>query len=935
MSPQAYRLKPWTEVVRPHDDIVAGNLEMSTYAADLGAVDRQDPNTPRVYRDPGEFFRTTYPTRNLRELFRDVLGVLSGRSGDRVIQLRTPFGGGKTHALLGLYHLVALRDAISPRDLDGIPDPGPGRVAVLSGLDLDPRTPRVVDGLAIHTLWGEFAFRLGGQPAYEKVRVHDETGTAPGGNVLRAVIGTGPVLILLDEVLVYVERAGGKTGADPLRRQVMLFLQALTEVVRNLPHAATVYSLQASVHEAAGDEALLQQLDHLVTRVDAKREPVSDDEVMRVVQRRLFPSFGQDPSHQHVAREVAREYAIAYRRLREGSAETEGERRAAGQEAERFEAKILDSYPFHPDLLDLMYHRWGSLPSYQRTRGALQFLARVVHALWNGARPPRPLIGPGDVPLEDEHVRGAFFSQVGERERYSSVLSADITGDGARCREADRRIAADSPALEQLRVGTRSASAIMLYSFGAREGEDRGVLESELVQSLVAPDLDRNVTTTALHDLREELLYLHYTGRRYRFEPKANLNLLIAEESKKWEPEEVLERVKKEVARLLTSAGDHALLWPEDSRAIPDGEPVFRVAYLGPAFTELDEAEILEQVRSLVDKHGPGHREYRNAITFAVPGRNALDRARAAGRLLLAIGALLTQVRSRRVSLEREQVDELGERQKGVAADLAGAVERLYEQVLVPVPDRQGTAPFALEILDLRAQLMAGRDLHARILDALRKHVFDALTPARLVALAKLGQERDFVAAEDLIKWFFSYFDFPKLKDETALQGAIAKGTADVLGYVSAAHIENGAVIPSRKELVRFGAPTPADEVDLGPGCFVLSPTLAVMLRGEPVSEQEAAGTTEDLEAEKREGETRKEERPTGGGRYRLRVETNAAQLFRILPALQNLADKASRFVARIEVEAESEDQFDKSWLRNAVEEHLDEAGVEAQTSLE
>jgi predicted AAA+ superfamily ATPase len=935
MSPQAYRLKPWTEVVRPHDDIVAGNLEMSTYAADLGAVDRQDPNTPRIYRDPREFFRTTYPTRNLRELFRDVLGVLAGRSGDRVIQLRTPFGGGKTHALLGLYHLVASRATLSPSDLDGIPDPGPGRVAVLSGLDLDPRTPRVVDGLAIRTLWGELAFRLGGQPAYEKVRVHDETGTAPGGNVLRSVIGTGPVLILLDEVLVYVERAGGKTGADPLRRQVTLFLQALTEVVRNLPHAATVYSLQASVHEAAGDEALLQQLDHLVTRVDAKREPVSDDEVMRVVQRRLFPSFGEDPAHQQVAREVAREYAIAYRRLREGAAETEGERRAAGQEAERFEARILDSYPFHPDLLDLMYHRWGSLPSYQRTRGALQFLARVVHAVWDGARPPRPLIGPSDVPLEDEHVRGAFFSQVGERERYSSVLSADITGDGARCREVDRRIAADSPAFEQLRVGTRCATAIMLYSFGAREGEDRGVLESELVPSLVAPDLDRNVTTTALHDLREELLYLHHTGRRYRFEPKANLNLLIAEESKKWQPEEVLERVKKELAQLLAPAADRALLWPEDSKAIPDGEPVFRVAYLAPAFTELDEAEIMEQVRSLVDKHGPGHREYRNAIAFAVPGRNTLDRARAAARLLLAIGSLLTQVKSKRLALEREQVDELTERQKGVAADLAGAVERLYEQVLVPVPDRQGAAPFALDTMDLRAQLTAGRDLHARILDALRKHVFDALTPARLVALAKLGQERDFVATEELVKWFFSYFDFPKLKDETALRDAIARGTADMLGYVSAAHMEEGAVVPSRTELVRFGAPTPEDEIDLGPGCFVLAPTLAINLRGEKVPEEGASEAVAAAKAEECEKEGVTEAPSPGGSRYRLRVETNAPQLFRILPALQNLADRASRFVARIDVEAESEAPFDKSWLRNAVEEHLDEAGVEGQTSLE
>src|SRR5262249_52878455 len=152
-------------------------------------------------------------------------------------------------------------------------------------------------------------------------------------------------------------------------------------------------------------EALLQALDHLVTRVDAKREPVSDDEIMRVVQRRLFPSFGAEPGHEDIAREAASEYAIAYKKMREAFAETDADRRAAGQDAERFEQRAVDSYPFHPALLDLMYHRWGSLPSYQRTRGALQFLARVVHGILNGERVPEPLIGPADAPLEDEYVR--------------------------------------------------------------------------------------------------------------------------------------------------------------------------------------------------------------------------------------------------------------------------------------------------------------------------------------------------------------------------------------------------------------------------------------------------------------------------------------------------------------------------------------------------
>ena len=58
--------------------------------------------------------------------------------------------------------------------------------------------------------------------------------------------------------------------------------------------AAMVYSLQASIHEPGRDEALLADLDHLVSWIDAKREPVSGDEVMRVVQHRLFERLGDE-----------------------------------------------------------------------------------------------------------------------------------------------------------------------------------------------------------------------------------------------------------------------------------------------------------------------------------------------------------------------------------------------------------------------------------------------------------------------------------------------------------------------------------------------------------------------------------------------------------------------------------------------------------------
>lgn len=935
MSQGAYRLKPWTEVVRPHEDILEGRLEMSTYAADLGAVDRADTSTPRVYRDADEFFRTTFLTVKLRQLLVDVLTVLGGGAGDRVLQLRTPFGGGKTHSMLALYHLMKSRRGISVPDVASLPDPGPGRVAVLSGLDLDPWTPREVDGLQIHTLWGELAYRIDGQAGFERVRVHDEKGSPPGNDVLRPILEGGPVLILLDEVLVYVQRAGGRQGDAPYRRQVMNFLQGLTELVRGMPTAAMVYSLQASEHEAAGDAALLGDLDHLVTRVDAKRQPVDDEEVMRVVRRRLFPGFGSEPEHEAMARETAREYALAFKRLRESMAETASERRAVTGDAERFEQRVLDSYPFHPGLLDLMYHRWGSLPSYQRTRGALQFLASVVSASWQQVRLPRPLIGPGDVPLEDERVQGTFFSQVGERERYSSVLAADLAGPEARSHEADRRIGGASAIYEQLKVGTRAATAIMLYSFGARQGEERGVVEGDLVEALVSPELDRNVVTTALVDLREELLYLHHIGRRYRFEPKANLNLLIAEERKKFGPNEVLANVKAAVAEALSGASDGAVLWPQDSRAIPDGTSSFRVVYLGEEWVAVPEDARIEGVVELVERCGAARREQQNSLAFAIPGPEALDRARTTARASMAISEVLAQ--SKAYDLGEEQVAELRDRERAASTELKGTVEHLYETVLVPVADREGERAFRFEMIDLRAQLVSGRGLHARIVDGLRKHVFDSITPARIVSLTRLGTERQYVACEDLAKWFFSYFDFPKLLTADPVREAVGRGAADAFGYVPAADISDGELKPRRENTVWFGTPIDGQDVEMGPGAFIMAPEIATALR--PTAnppENDGAIATKGTAGEAHAVA----ESPTTQAAAQLNHATiqttagSADQLFRLMPGLQNLADRSRRIVVRLNVEADAIDAYDRAWFRNAVEEHLDEAGVESDVDL-
>jgi hypothetical protein len=948
----AATLKPWTDVVTPHPDIRAGRLEISTYAADLWAVAFGGERCPEVYSSAGAFFDATYMTSNLAGLLADVVRVLAGGSGDRVLQLRTPFGGGKTHALIALYHLATCDGAQRTKVLESInakrkitlADPGIVSVAILHGLNHDPQSPRTPEpGVTLHTLWGELAYQIGGKPVYERIRAQDEGKSAPSKPVLLEVIGSAPALILLDEVLSYVNRANTiVVGGSTYGRQVQLFLQILTETVRGLERATMVYSLQASQGEAFGAEGLLSELDHLVSRIDSKREPVGGDEVLKVVQRRLFSDLGQSA----VREAVARAYAERYRSHVEAD-----DPAGAAQAARRLESRILDSYPLHPDLLDLMYHRWGSLPSYQRTRGALSFLATAISAIYAMPSTAQPLLGPGDMLLEDDGTRNALFSQVGEREPYNSVLAADITDDD-RIRDVDRRIGEASPILRRLRVGTRVATAAFLYSFGAKQGEDRGVVRDDLIAACLSPDLDRNILTTTLHELQESLLYLHYASGRYRFETKPNLNKLLADQARQYEASEVMAELKKKLDGVIGKyPGSDPRPWPEDSAALPDHLPSFQIAYLGPEWADLRRDEIESRVRQWIEMRGSSRRQYKNGLALALPTTARLDEARQCMRMLLAVEVLLGS-RSRH-NLSADQVEDLKEREKRLVGDIQASLRRLYDLVALPIETVGSADPLGIEWVDLRAQPLSGEKIQERVLESLRHWVFDRVTPVKLVGLTRLGQDETtrMLSCATLVSWCFSFLNFPKLLGVEPIRNAIVRGVQDgIFGYSAALQIDaDGQPFIADHRLVKISVPLTIQEVDLSTTSYLIAPELALRLALPPQSSapepmiypaSPAQSTSIKEHSAEYEGNTvpvaiTPKASVTSGRRYRLRFTANKQQLFRAFRPLQNLAEKSGTLEVTLDVIAHADTPLDASWLRNAVEEPLDEADVSFDGTLE
>jgi len=199
-------LKSWRDVIRPNTDVIEGTFRKSEFAADLQEVFEGNAKTPE-YGETEIFFNQTYITPGLRELLVNTLKRLGGKGGNPVIQLKTGFGGGKTHSLIALYHLVTGINILRELPADGpyarlwkeIEDilaeaewdtdtPLNTNISVLVGTYLSTTdADETKQGDPLNTLWGMMADQLGGQDGYNLVRKAAREGTAPGGNQLDAL----------------------------------------------------------------------------------------------------------------------------------------------------------------------------------------------------------------------------------------------------------------------------------------------------------------------------------------------------------------------------------------------------------------------------------------------------------------------------------------------------------------------------------------------------------------------------------------------------------------------------------------------------------------------------------------------------------------------------------------------------------------------------
>ncbi|MCS7063069.1 MAG: DUF499 domain-containing protein [Methylacidiphilales bacterium] len=731
-------MKPWIKVVTPHEDISRGRLDEAVFAADISDV--VAGRGPLEYRDAATFFRRTYPTQGLVSLLASVAGRLAGTGkGEAVIQIQTPFGGGKTHSLIALYHFIR-----QGRELgDSI-----GDILNNVGLETAPEAAVVTfvgtaaDALKGRTPWGELAHQLG---QYELLREHDQRRRAPGKDLLHRLLGDRPTLILMDEIAEYVVKARDFLG------DVVAFYQELTEAVKVLPRCVLVVTLPSSVPYGEEGERALHELQQVFGRVETIRTPVEGEEIYEVIRRRLFEDVG-DPQE---IRRTAEEFFEMYRRL--------GDDAPRETREPNYCERIRKAYPFHPELIDVLFERWSTFPDFQRTRGVLRLLGQLVSELYQ-QRDSSPLILPAHVNVANPSIRGELLRHIGNQ--YQGVIAGDIAAGGkAKAEQIDRGMGS-----EYVRYGVASGLARAIFFASFSGNERRGVGVQRLRLAVLQPGLQPAIIGDALKRLEDELWYLHVENGVFQFLSQPNLNRVIVEKEEAVRPEDIDEEIGRHLEEL---AGDElrVILWPRDSQGIPDSKEL-KLVILGLEHKR-QATGTKAFVRELLEKCGQTFRTYRNAVLVLAVDEGEIGSVRQNVKRLLALRA----VRGDRTVWDRLNEDNRRALESKVRDVEGGIGHRLMSAYrhLAKV-DEQG-----MRWLDLSLPTVGCRhSLARRVQEYLQTAdlLLNRISPRRVLGKA-MGPAEAEKSLDEIYEAFLRYPQLPLLENKEVLLNAIAQGVKE------------------------------------------------------------------------------------------------------------------------------------------------------------
>lgn len=789
---------PWHKVVALRDDIKTGELALNEFAADLYDVALQRGKR-RIYEDPAEFFALTFPTLALRELAKDVVLRLAAKNQKAVRQLELTYGGGKTHALITLFHLVnepgRLPDLASVREFRahiGI-DPPATQVAMLPFDKFDVEKGVEVkspDGQIrlIRQPWSALAWQLGGADGIRKLHKDDkdeERLSPPAENTLADLLEMPlkdgkSTLILIDEVLMFARVAVDIDAG--WRERLKNFFQYLTQAATKVDRCCIVASLLATDpdrSDAIGQGITAELYDVFRREREAGVEPVGKKDIAEVLRRRFFtPASLENPSRfrQHVIDAI------------KGILDLDDDTRKSQKDAEE---RFLAAYPFHPDLTEVLYSKWTQLQGFQRTRGVLRTFAQALRDAerwgdWSPLVGPNVFLGPADGDVVSQAAReltqvATVETYEGRRQEWTAILAGEL--------EKAQRVQADYTSLKHREI-EQAVFATFLHS--QPSGQKAQLRELLVLVGSTRPDkielrkalrgwfdtswfLDETVSAGAIDEGG-----VKPPPSIWRLGSTPNLKQMHADARTRVSDELVEDRFLDEIRKTksLTAtaaqAGARVHNLPEKP-ALVDDDGQFRFVVLGPEATSESGKPSAEAKRFIQETAGPDRpRKERNAIVLAVPSRDGISAARVAVRDYLAWLGVAEELTRGGHKPEAGRHQNLLSYTSSAAARVTDTIQQAY-CIVVTVSEGDDVHAFKLQPTNGPLFSAIKADRRSRIEETAISP--DAMLPGGPYQLWREGEDSRW--AKDLIGAFARFPHLPKMLRRDAIVETISRGCVE------------------------------------------------------------------------------------------------------------------------------------------------------------
>ncbi|PAU80010.1 DUF499 domain-containing protein [Halorubrum salipaludis] len=537
----------------------------------------------------------TYPSNALQTAFDHVDNKLQGRDNQGGLTLSGPYGAGKSHGLLVLYHLFN-RPTVAQKWIEewdvslNLPESSKATIHSTSETDAD-------------LIWEPIFEDLGREDILDDIKRYPTT------EHLEQLTEEEPVAIFFDEIETWWESFDKSENEELLERNEF-FLQHLFEVANDPQEDLFAFATLL-------DKS--QDIKRIVNRTNPYAVDMNDTgDREQIILHRLFETR-QDDVDEKAVRDIVSEYVDHYNYPIEID------------EPKRYENRMVETYPFHPELLDLLDDVYDAGRERQSVRGVMNVLADTVRRKYNET----DLLITCDIePSAFRGINQTLFN------RYVS----------------------DKDAVDDIDFGEDLLRTIFLYTIEEREQR------ASVTECLLGTFKPQKTTVDKLHMSLEGLYGVaHYLDRdsqkeNYYLTEDPKLTALVTREQ-----ERVLEDDRGSIEETLVDVVRNDV-WSDDVYVYPDEDV--------PDRKELTTVVMLDYLsngalRGKLDDFFGG-RTYQNTVLFVTPKKEIRDDSEIIGKAARVLGAenlrgnvddggeLASIIRDERRELRNELEDRFG-----------------------------------------------------------------------------------------------------------------------------------------------------------------------------------------------------------------------------------------------------------------------------------